>query len=249
MISVIILTKNEEKNIVDCIESLSFCDEIIVIDDYSDDRTVELAKRAKAHTVSRSLNGDFAAQRNFGLAQAKGEWVLFIDADERVDTSLRDEIIQSTNHPISQYNGFYIKRRDFMWGKELRHGETGSIKLLRLARKSKGKWEGRVHEVWKIQGAIGELQHALLHHPHQTITEFLQEINFYTSLRAQELYEKRVKTYWWSVILYPKAKFFVNYFLKRGFLDGLHGFIFAMMMSFHSFLFRGKLWLLWKQKK
>lgn len=251
MVSAVVLTKNEEKNIVDCLETLVWCDEILVIDDNSEDRTVEIAQKMEAKVFAHSLNNDFSKQRNFGLSKAKGEWVLFVDADERVSTELRKEISDAISSRIWRKQnlcGFYIKRRDFMWGKELKHGETGNIKLLRLAKKDAGFWEGAVHEEWKVKGKTGELKNLLLHYPHQTIAQFLQEINFYTTLRTQELYQKRVKVRWHDIILYPKAKFIYNYFIRMGFLDGLPGFIFALIMSFHSFLVRGKLWLLWKKR-
>lgn len=251
MISAVVLTKNEEKNIVDCIESLSFCDEIIVIDDNSNDRTVELAKRTGAKVFTKDLNNNFSSQRNFGLDKAKGEWVLFVDADERVSPELAKEIkeiIRLSKSLEKNTIGFLIKRFDYMWGRELEHGETGNINLLRLARKNTGKWEGRVHEVWKVGGNIAILTNPLLHYPHQTVSQFLQEINFYTDIRAKELYDKGIKTHWWQVLIYPKAKFIFNYFLRLGFRDGLPGLVFALMMSFHSFLVRAKLWLLWKKQ-
>ena len=251
MISAIILTKNEERHVLDCIEALSFCDEIIVVDDYSDDRTVDLLKNYKgersAKVFKRKLDNDFASQRNFGLEKAKGEWVLFVDVDERVNSSLREEILQLTKNPINKYNGFFIKRKDFMWGRLLNHGETGSTKLLRLAIKGNGLWNGNVHEVWSIGGNIGELTYPLIHYPHPTVHEFLAEINRYSDLRAKELYKNKVKIHWWSIIFYPKAKFFLNYFVKRGFLDGVPGLLVALIMSFHSFLVRSKLWLLWNK--
>lgn len=248
MITAVILTKNEETHIVDCIESVSFCDEVIVIDDNSTDRTVELAKRAETEVFTRALEDDFSAQRNFGLGKAKGEWVLFVDADERVSASLRDEIIQLTNQLVNQFTGFYIKRTDFMWGKELKYGETGNIKLLRLARKDAGRWEGKVHEEWRVKGLTGELTNHFYHYPHPTVGEFLEEINRYTDIRARQLYERGSKAYWWSIILYPKLKFFLNYFIRQGFRDGVPGLVIAIVMSFHSFLVRGKLWLLWRKK-
>lgn len=248
-ISAVVITKNEEKNIVDCIESLSFCDEIIVIDDNSTDETFLIAKKLKAKVFVRSLDGDFSNQRNFGLDKAEGDWVLFVDADERVTASLREEIITNTaNQQITKYDGFYIKRQDFMWGRQLKHGETGNIKLLRLARKNYGQWTGRVHEVWKVKGRVGQLKNPIYHFPHQKIKQFLTDINTYSDLRAKELYDKGVKAYWWSVILYPKIKFFVNFFFRRGFLDGIAGLSHALVMSFHSFLVRGKLWLLWQKR-
>lgn len=247
MISAVVLTKNEEKNIVDCIESLSFCDEVIVIDSNSDDKTVELAKRVRAKVFTRSLDDDFASQRNFGLEKANGEWVLFVDADEVISSALRDEIKSEIRNSKSEIAAYLIKRVDFMWGKKLEHGETGNLKLLRLARKDAGRWEGKVHEAWRVKGRVGELTNPLLHYPHQNITEFLKEINYYTNIRAQELYTQTPRhndAGWPSIIIYPVGKFFVNYFLKRGFLDGTAGFIVAIFMSFHSFLVRAKLWLL-----
>lgn len=248
MISAVVLTKNEEKNIVDCLELLVWCDEIVVVDDSSEDRTLEIAQKMGAKVFVHALEDDFSKQRNFGLQQAQNDWVLFVDADERVSPELAREIkYQIANRKNNDINGFYVKRVDFLWGRELKHGETGNMKLLRLARKDAGAWEGAVHEKWRIKGKVGELKNPLLHYPHQTISEFLREINFYTDLRAKELYMSDIPIYWTSIILYPKAKFIYNYFIKMGFLDGIPGFIFALFMSFHSFLVRGKLWLLWKK--
>lgn len=248
MISAVILTKNEEENIIRCLQSLSWCDERIVIDDNSEDKTVELAKKKNAKVYTRALRNDFAAQRNFGLEKAKGEWVLFIDADEKVSSTLWYEIMQYTNNPINEYAGFYIKRIDTLWQKELKHGEIGKIKLLRIAKKDAGKWHNKVHELWKIQGKTLMLNNSLLHYPHATVAKFLSEINHYTDVRAEELYKKKKKASWWSIILYPNAKFLLNYVIRRGFLDGLPGLVFALMMSYHSFLVRAKLWHLWQKK-
>lgn len=246
MITAVVLTKNEEKNIVDCLESLSFCGEILVIDDNSDDRTEEIAKSLNAKVIKHDLNNNFSAQRNFGLEKAKGEWILFVDADERINTQLIKEIINVISS--NSYKGYFIKRDDTIWGRKLKYGETGGIKFIRLAKKGSGIWEGKVHEEWKINGRIGILSNSLDHYPHQSIGEFINEVNYYTNLRAEELHANHIKVNWYSILLYPKIKFLLNYFLRLGFLDGLQGFIFAIMMSFHSFLVRGKLWQL-NQKK
>ncbi|HWY80268.1 MAG TPA: glycosyltransferase family 2 protein [Candidatus Sulfotelmatobacter sp.] len=249
MISAIVLTKNEEKNIEACLESIAWCDERIVIDDHSDDKTVEIAKRKGAKVFSRFLQQDFADQRNYGLEKANGDWVLFVDADERISSALWYEIMQHTSESFEDYSGFYIKRQDTMWGKILRYGETGNIMLLRLAKKGVGKWEGKVHEKWKVSGKTIVLINALDHFPHTTVAEFLKEINFYTDLRAEELFQKKMQSNSLSIIVYPKAKFILNYFFRRGFMDGLPGLVFAVLMSFHSFLVRGKLWLMWQKSK
>lgn len=248
-ISAVVLAKNEEKNIADCIDSVSWCDEILVIDDNSKDKTAEIAKRSGAKVFVHPLNNDFSGARNFGLSKTTGDWVLFIDADERVTTSLSENIkdqISKIKDPKT--TGFYIKRKDILWGKELKHGEVRQMKLLRLAKKNSGKWEESVHEKWIAKGKIGELKNPLIHYPHQNISDFLKEINFYTDLRAKELFNRGIKTNWLEIIFYPKVKFFLNYVFKMGFLDGLEGLIFAILMSFHSFLVKGKLWQLWQKK-
>lgn len=245
MITAIILAKNEENNIVDCIESITFCDEIVVINDNSTDRTEELAKKLGAKVITHPLNDDFSKQRNFGLSHAKNEWIFFIDADERVSKELASEVTGVT-HTDSDTSGYYIKRIDWMWGKFLTHGETGDIFFLRLARKNTGKWVGKVHESWVSTKPTAELKAILYHYPHVTMQEFLKEINFYSTLRSEELFDGNVKTNWMKIIAFPAGKFIQNYIVKQGFLDGTQGLLFAILMSLHSFLVRGKLWLLWE---
>jgi glycosyltransferase involved in cell wall biosynthesis len=247
MISAIVLTKNEEKNIKDCLETLMWSDEIIVIDDDSTDKTREIAEKLGAKVFVHPLNNDFSVQRNYGLEKAIGEWVLFIDADERVPAALAAEV-SSIKYQVSSINGFYLRRKDFLFGKWLEHGETSNIRFLRLAKKGTGRWIRPVHEIWQIDGQLGELKNPLLHFPHQTTEEFLENINFYTDLNAQVFYEQGVKTSYCQIIAYPVGKFIKNYFLKLGFLDGMAGFLHATFMSFHSFLTRAKLFTLWQKK-
>lgn len=243
ILSAVILTKNEEENIVDCLESVSFCDEIIIIDDNSEDRTREVAKKMGAQIFVRSLNNDFSGQRNYGLSKASRGWVLFVDADERITKELKEEIIPVIHNSVD-IRGFYIQRKDSMWGKILKHGEVGNIRLLRLARKDSGEWVGKVHESWKIHGRTSSLKNEIVHFPHENMSLFLREINFYTTIRSKELHQSLVKVSWYDIVMYPLAKFVLNYFLRLGILDGIQGLIFAILMSFHSFLVRGKLWQL-----
>ena len=170
MITAVVLTKNEERNIVDCLESLSWCDEIVVVDDNSEDRTVEISKKIGAKIFTRNLNNDFSAQRNFALSKAREDWILFIDADERVSEELKEEIKHRIN--TNKADGYLIKRTDTIWDKKLKYGETGNIVLLRLARKNKGKWEGKVHEKWKIEGKADTLKNHLDHYPHPLYLNF-----------------------------------------------------------------------------
>jgi glycosyltransferase involved in cell wall biosynthesis len=241
MISAVILTKNEEKNIERCLNSLHFCDEIIIVDDNSTDATLELAEKYSPKVYKRALNNDFAAQRNYGLEKASGEWMLFIDADEEITTDLAIEIgnIDATN------SAYALKRKDFFWKKELKYGETSSVRnngLIRLVKRNSGLWIRPVHEVFQTTGSIGVLSGYINHYPHQQIKDFLNEINTYSTIRAIELKDQKKTVNVISVLAYPFGKFLYVYFIKRGFLDGPAGFAYAFFMSFHSFLVRAKLY-------
>ncbi|KKR11324.1 MAG: Glycosyl transferase family 2 [Microgenomates group bacterium GW2011_GWA2_39_19] len=242
MITAIVLAKNEEKNIERCLKSLKWCDETIVIDDFSSDRTLEIAKKFNATIYQRILENDFSSQRNFGLSRAKGDWVLFVDADEVVESSLKDEI--SSKILASPFEGFCIKRKDFMWGKELKFGETASLKFVRLARRDAGKWIGIVHEEWKIRGKVGEFDGFIEHYPHQILGEFIKEIDYYSTWHAKSKFDKGERSSLVKILVMPKAKFFQNWIIRGGFRDGTEGFLVSILMSFHSFLAWSKLWLL-----
>jgi glycosyltransferase involved in cell wall biosynthesis len=201
---------------------------------------------------------DFAAARNEELAKAKtparnashsdagGGWVLFVDSDEKITPELKDEVLKAIES--KNYDAYYIPRLDTFMGRELRHGETGSAKFIRLARKDYGKWERPVHEMWVGKGKVGTLTSPLLHESHKTISSFLDKINLYSTIDAEYRYKQGIKSSLWKIWLYPFAKFKFNYFLKLGFLDGTPGAIMAIMMSFHSYLTWTKLYLLWQNK-
>ncbi len=246
-ISTILLTHNDESIIARCLKSVAWCDEIIVIDDYSDDTTVAVARKHDAQIFKKALHDDFAAQRNFGLNRAKSDWVLFIDSDEIVSPQLRDEIKRVIQQ--DEAVGYTMKRRDFLFGKWLKHGETVGVELLRLARKNVGSWKRPVHETWEVKGAVLTLQAPLLHYPHATIAEFLASINRYTTINARVFKDDGVTASWFEIFVYPAAKFINNFIFRAGFLDGTAGFIVAALMSFHSFLTRAKLYFLTHDQK
>jgi glycosyltransferase involved in cell wall biosynthesis len=246
-ISAVILTKNEEKNIKDCLTSVKWVDELIIVDDFSTDKTLEIVKRFNTTVYQRELNFDFSAQRNFVLSKINTDWVLFIDADERISEELKNEIIGKISFP-NLLDAYSIKRLDMMWGKVIKHGEQGNVRFVRLFKSKVGKFFNKVHEDIKINGKVGRLNNPIIHYPHQSIREFLEKLNLYSDIRSDELREKRVKTNWFLILCYTLGKFFKNYFVKLGILDGIRGLILAVLMSLHSFLSRGKLWLLWQKK-
>jgi len=252
-LTAVVLTKNEEKNIERCLKSLDFCDEIIIVDDYSEDKTQEIIKRinSSCKIFQRKLNNDFAGQRNFGLNKADNEWILFIDADEEVDQELKSEIVSLFHNPIVEENSFYLRRRDYFWDQELKYGEVKQVRdsgIVRLVRKNSGTWMGNVHEVFHTAKNTQHLKYFLNHYPHPTLKEFISDINRYSDIRAEELFNRGTGTNVFEIVLFPLGKFIYNYFFNLGFLDGPAGFSYAFMMSFHSFLVRSKLYQLINKK-
>lgn len=252
-LSAVILTKNEEKNIKRCLKSLDFVDEIIIVDDYSSDKTIEIIKslsiESKIRIFQRQLNNDFSSQRNYGLEKSRGRWVLFVDADEVITPALKDEMIDVfKKNQDEKVVAYYLKRRDIWWGRELYFGEVKKARIqgiIRLVKKNSGLWQGKVHEVFVLfdnKSKISRLKNYLIHYPHQSLKEFIKEINFYSDLRAKELFENGKKFSIFELVLFPVVKFFLNYFIYLGFLDGSVGFTYAFLMSFHSFLVRAKLY-------
>jgi glycosyltransferase involved in cell wall biosynthesis len=266
MISAVILTRNNAKEISRTLSSVSFCKEIIVVDDFSTDKTVSVCHKYNAKAYKRHLAGDFAGQRNFGLDKAQSPWVLFVDSDEVVPGELACEIKRVTRYakpagPASpkamptarrqelrgkreEIQGYYIKRVDYFLGKELKYGETGDIRLVRLAKKGAGLWSRPVHEVWDVKGKVGMLKSPLLHHSHSDVAQFIQDLNQYSTISSRYLFSCKKKSSVFTILGYPGVKFIQNYFLRLGFLDGTRGMLMAGLMSFHSFLTRAKLYIL-----
>lgn len=184
---------------------------------------------------------DFAAARNRELKKAKTDWVLFVDSDETISPELEQEIKHAISAP--QFDAYALKRRDHFLGQELTHGENAANRFVRLARRSWGKWERPVHETWVGQGGVGELNHPI-HHQLSSIREIIDKLNTYSTLDATFRHKSGQRSSLFHLTFFPFAKFFQNFLLRRGFLDGPPGTIMAILMSFHSFLTWSKLYLL-----
>lgn len=246
-VTTIILAHNEEAQIETAIKSVqTISDAILVIDDASTDGTAKTAQAAGATVISQPLAGDFAQQRNFALEQAKTEWVLFLDADEVASPELVAEIEKIAPERAQGLSGFHVPRYDIWQGKQITLGElhtASSVGFVRLVHKGAGAWHGTVHETWvPSQGSLDHLRNPIKHYPHPTVKAFLEEINIYSSLRAQELYAAKQPVSVFQIWAYPLGKFIVSYFFLFGFIHGAEGFIYSFMMSFHSFLVRAKLY-------
>lgn len=233
--SVAIISKSEKIN-PQVLGSVSFADEIVIVVDSSVKKT---KKVGNIQYLFHPLDNDFAAQRNFALLYTHCPWVLFIDDDEYVSTELAREIQELDQ---SKYAGYKIKRTDVCFHQPLLHGETGHTKILRLAKKSAGKFIRPVHENWKIKGVLGELSSPLYHIKDSLISDFIGRMIHYGNIDATVLTKENKPFTYWRLLLNPKVKFIQNYFCRAGFLDGSIGLFSAYLMSVQSLTVRVFQW-------
>lgn len=246
-ISAIIITKNAENLIADCLDSVSFCDEIIVVDNKSEDRTREVAQKMKAK-VFEYASDDFSKSRNFGLKQSAGKWVLYIDADERITPSLREGIIKSINNPINKYVGFYIKRKNFYFGN---HEWPYIEHLERVFRKDKlEKWQGALHESPSIKGNMGELDGFLLHYTHKDLSSMVKKTIEWSKIEAELRYKSgHPKMTWWRFPRVMITAFLDSYIRQGGWKIGAVGLIESLYQSFSIFVTYARLWEMQQETK
>jgi glycosyltransferase involved in cell wall biosynthesis len=199
-------------------------------------------------TLKKKGVNDFAKERNNLLSRTTSEWVFFLDSDEVITKELEKEIFEVIRKSDAQ--GYFVTRKDFFFGKELKYGEFsthgwfGNSRILRLGRKNAGNWKRIVHEYWDIKGNKGILKNPLLHYPHRTLKRFVSNINHFSTLHAQALKTEGKKVGLLKIVIWPTGKFIYNYIFRLGFLDGMQGFVAALIMSFHSFLSWTKLYFL-----
>jgi len=235
-ISVCIISFNEECNIRRCLESCRWADEIVVVDSMSDDGTAQIAKEFTGQVFERPWPG-YEKQKNFALSQARGDWVLSLDADEEVSETLRQEILQSIAGPKAK-DGYRIPRRSFYQGRWINHSGYYPDRQLRLFKRKRGQWVGgRVHERVDVGGNVGDLKNDLLHYPYKGgISGQLKTIDSFSTLIAQDMYENGTRYHPCRLLLRPVFKFLEVYFLKLGCLDGVAGLIIAVSSAYAMFV-------------
>jgi len=236
---VVIITKNEEARIRDCLESVRWADEIIIVDACSEDRTIEICREYTDKVYRKAWQG-YAAQKNWGIAQASGDWVLCLDADERVSPELRGEIINLL-HGSPNVDGFYLPRKNYLGDRWMRYAGLYPDYKLRLFRKGKGHFEGVVHERVKVRGEVGYLKGAILHHTYKDLSDYWDKINQYTSIEAEELFQQGAR-FRWYMLLRPLALFFWLYIFRQGWRNGFLGLVNSLFLSWYQFLKYAKLW-------
>ena len=246
-ISAIIPTLNEEIHIADAIKSVSFADEIIVIDSFSEDKTIEIAEKLNVKIIKREFD-DFSSQKNFAINQASHDWIYILDADERVTKEVKEEIVSAVKNPKG-FVGFYVRRTFYFSGKKVNYSGFQRDKVIRLFLKEHCKYAGLVHEKIISNGKIGFLKNKIDHFSYRNYDHYISKLNHYAAIRAKELHEKGNKVNIYHVMIKPAARFFIHYIVRLGFLDGFTGFLVAKTQAYGVLTRYIKLWLLNSEMK
>jgi glycosyltransferase involved in cell wall biosynthesis len=248
-VSAIVVCFNEERNIGDCLESLRWCDEIVVVDAFSTDGTVEICRRYTDRVIQREWTG-YRDQKAFAHSQATKEWVLLVDSDERVTPELKEEIRQALTQNASYYAGYAVPRLVYYLKRWWWRGGWYPDYDIRLFKRERATWGGMdPHEKIFVDGKTRRLRYPLHHFSYRNIEDHIQRINRFTSLLAQELKQAGQSWRRTDALFRPAFRFFRSYVLQRGFMDGFAGFYVAVTSAVYVFLKYAKLWELELEKK
>jgi hypothetical protein len=248
-LTALITCGNEIHNIEAVIKSVDFADEILVADSYSSDGTYEKALEMASKVIRREY--EYAAsQKNWAIPQASHEWILLVDADERVTPELREEILSILKNPPSNIVGYWIGRRNYFMGKRIYYSGWKNDKVIRLFKGAHCRYEDKyVHEEINASGAIGSLYHKFEHNTFVTLNDYIEKMNRYADYQAKDYDKKTGKLNPYHFVLKPIWRFLKHYFIQGGFLDGVAGLSIAYIQSYAVFMRYVKLWLLRKGTK
>jgi len=240
-LSVIITTFNEEVNVAECIESALWADEVLVVDSYSTDKTVEIAKRYPVTVLQREYFGS-AAQKNWSLDRVNNDWVLIVDADERVTPELAAEIRGILTTP-PRANGYYIRRKNVVMEKVIRHSGWSTDKVIRLFDRAHGRYPNRrVHADVDIEGDVPILKSSLLHYTYRSLDQYFQKLMNYADWGAAQGFREGKRAGFLAMCGRPLWRFFRSYILQLGILDGLHGLAVCGLQATGVFMKYARLW-------
>jgi glycosyltransferase involved in cell wall biosynthesis len=244
-VSAVVLTRNEEANIADCLDTLQWADELLVLDSYSEDSTVEIAERMGAGVRRRRFD-NYALQRNAALEMASRDWVLFVDADERVSEELAEEI--KTVVDDDAFDGWWVPRKNYIFGKWIRHAGWYPDHQLRLLRRARARYDVRreVHELVDLDGEAGYLQNHFIHYNYRTVREFMDKQNRYVDYEVRMLREERHRARTRNLVLQPLRQFSWRYLTLRGYRDGWRGLLLSSLMAYYELV---RYWRLWNLQR
>lgn len=240
-VSALVPTFNEEENLRDCLDSLRWADEIFVVDSFSQDRTLEIAREFSARVAQHEyLNS--AAQKNWAIPQAAHPWVLLVDADERVPQELQKEI-RGILEEGPRFDGYWIRRANHFLGRRMKHCGWETDKVIRLFRRDAARYQEReVHAEITLPGPLPVLRNPLLHYSFRSFRQYWRKMQLYSDWGASQLHREGKRAGWISIALRPIIRFLKMYVLRLGFLDGMHGLVLCTLAAFTVFLKYAKLW-------
>lgn len=245
-ISVVISAYNEEAMIEDCLKSVkSVADEIIFVDNTSSDKTVQIAKQYTDKIYMRPNDPVMLNRnKNFGFTKATGDWIISLDADERLTPQLSAEIRKAINNKRLTINGYDIPRKNIIFGKWIKHSIWWPDYNLRLFKKGQGHFpEKHVHEKLEISGEVGKLENPMAHYNYQTVAQFINKLNrTYTESETENFLKSSKSINWADSIRWPTNDFVKTFFLQKGYKDGLHGLVLSLFQAFYALVFFAKVW-------
>lgn len=241
-ISACVISFNEEKKIERCLKSLTWCDEIVLMDSFSTDSTLEIAGRYTKNIYQQEWLG-YVSQRNLVREKATHPWILYVDSDEEISPDLQAEILSEMENHSGDYVGYEFPRIVYFLGKWITHGEWYPDVKLRLFRSEFGRTEGiEPHDKVVVNGRVKRLAAPVFHYTYGEISDQLQTLNRFSSISAQQRFVQDRRFLFIDLILHPFFRFLKGYILKRGFMDGAHGLIIATSCSFSAFAKYAKHW-------
>ncbi len=242
-ISVVINTYNEEAHIVRCLKSVTWADEIVLVDMHSEDKTRELAKKFTKHIYLHEKTGYVEPARNFAIAKATGDWILIVDADEEIPESLAKQLQSLTSHDASVVA---IPRKNILFGKWIEHTGWWPDRQIRFFKKGSVTWKNEIHSTPETKGKVMQLegeQYAIVHHNYQSIKQFLyKSYEVYAAQEAETLINKGYKFTYMDAIRFPLQEFLSRYFAREGYKDGFHGLMLSVLMGIYHFVIFAYIW-------
>jgi glycosyltransferase involved in cell wall biosynthesis len=247
-LSVIVTTFNEEVHIGECIDSVLWADEVLLVDSFSTDRTLEIAREKPIRILEHTYYGS-AAQKNWSLDRVENDWVLILDADERVTEELAREILDLLEKGPDKL-GYYIRRTNYLIDKPIRHSGWSTDKVIRLFHRGHGRYPNRrVHADLDIPGEVPVLKEPMIHYTFRSFDQYMEKVLRYAEWGAAQGFKEGKRAGWLEVAFRPLWRFFRAYFLQLGILDGMHGLIVCSLQSMGVFLKYARLWEHWEHHR
>ena len=247
-VSVYVITYNNEETIERALKSVTWANEIIIVDSFSNDRTVEIGRKFTDKLYQRKWPGH-RDQYQYAADLTSHEWNMFIDADEEVSPELSKEIREVLSQKASDVDGFFVYRRTFYLGRWIRYGGWYPDGEIRLYRRDKGKWEGGLHARVVVSGRVQPLKNLYYHYTYRNISDQIQTIDKYSRIAAEDMAQEREKFSLFKLLFHPPFRFIKEYFFKLGFRDGLPGLVIVISTMYYVFIKYAKLWELLRTQR